>query len=65
MAIIRDKKTGTIKGLPIGEASMSHKPICVNLPLEDDEFVRSLPNRSAFIREAIREAILKAKKSPD
>lgn len=33
------------------------KPVSVMLPPEIDEFVRSLPNRSEFIRQAIAEKI--------
>lgn len=32
------------------------KPVCVALPLEVDEAVRSLPDRSAWLRRVISEA---------
>lgn len=35
------------------------KPVSVMLPPELDEIVRSLPNRSQFIREAIAEKVKK------
>lgn len=35
------------------------KPVSVMLPPELDEIVRSLPNRSEFIREAIAEKVKK------
>ena len=35
------------------------KPVSVMLPPELDKFVRSLPNRSEFIREAIAEKMAK------
>lgn len=41
---------------PKGEKAMSRKPIAVALPLEIDEFVRSLPNRAEWLRRAIADA---------
>lgn len=38
-----------------GEKAMSRKAVAVALPLELDEFVRSLPNRAEWLREAIAE----------
>ncbi len=32
---------------------MAEKPISVRLPLKLDEYVRSLPNRTEWLREAI------------
>lgn len=40
---------------PIGDRAMSRKPVAVALPVELDEWVRSLPNRSEWLREAIIE----------
>jgi hypothetical protein len=36
--------------------SLASKPISVYLPKELDEFVRSLPNRSHWLRQVIAEA---------
>jgi predicted GNAT superfamily acetyltransferase len=44
------------KGKGIGTSSNS-KPVCVMLPPDLDEFVRGLPDRSQWLREAIREKI--------
>lgn len=38
---------------PKGDKAMSRKSIGVLLPLEMDEYVRSLPNRSDWLRQAI------------
>lgn len=35
------------------EEPMAEKPISVRLPLKLDEYVRSLPNRTEWLREAI------------
>lgn len=43
------------KGL--GTRHGESKPVSVLLPPDLDQFVRSLPNRSAWIREAIKEKI--------
>ncbi len=40
---------------PIGDRPMSGKPVAVALPIEIDLFVRSLPNRSEWLRQAIAE----------
>lgn len=39
------------------KGKVSKKAVAVKLPLELDEFVRSLPNQSDWIREAIAEKI--------
>jgi Arc/MetJ-type ribon-helix-helix transcriptional regulator len=41
---------------PKGKKAMSRKPVAVALPEELDEWVRSLPNRSEWLRKAITEA---------
>jgi len=41
------------------------KPVCVALPLEIDAIVRSLPNRSDWLRKIITEAVEKLKKDKD
>lgn len=35
---------------------MSRKPVAVALPIELDEWVRNLPNRSEWLRRAIADA---------
>jgi hypothetical protein len=34
-----------------------HKPICMMLPPETDSYVRALPNRSEWLRQAVAEKI--------
>lgn len=41
---------------PSGEESLAEKPVSVFLPKDIDEYVRALPNRSAWLRQAIVEA---------
>lgn len=38
-----------------GDEALAKKAVCVNLPKDLDEFVRSLPNRAEWLREAIAE----------
>lgn len=38
---------------PIGDKAFCRKPVCVLLPPELDEYVRSLPNRTEWLRQAI------------
>lgn len=38
-----------------GKTALSRKPVSVLLPHELDEFVRSLPNRTEWLRDAIAE----------
>lgn len=38
-----------------GDKPMARKPVSVLLPSEIDEFVRSLPNKSEWLRQAIEE----------
>lgn len=40
----------------ISDRNMSSKPVAVALPTEVDEWVRSLPNRSEWLRKAIVDA---------
>lgn len=40
----------------IGKHNMSPKPVAVALPVEVDEWVRSLPNRSEWLRQVITDA---------
>jgi hypothetical protein len=44
---------------PEGEEALSRKPLCVKLDREIDEKVRSLPNKSAWLRRVITEAVQK------
>ena len=50
------KKDHLFKGTGMG---VTHKqpPVCVKLPPEIDKIVRSLPNRSEYIRQAIIEKL--------
>lgn len=41
------------------------KPIGVRFPVEDLEFLNSLPDRGQFIRDAVHEAIAKAKQAEE
>jgi hypothetical protein len=38
---------------PLGETAMSGKPLCVKVPQDIDDWVRALPNSSAWLREVI------------
>lgn len=40
---------------PHAEEPMSRKPVCMTLPMDADEFVRSLPNRAEWLRQAVLE----------
>lgn len=46
-----------------GDRPMSSKPVAVALPVELDTWVRSLPNRSQWLREAIVEKYEREQKS--
>jgi Arc/MetJ-type ribon-helix-helix transcriptional regulator len=48
------KEAQQFKGQGLGTTHKT-KPICVKLPPELDEFIRGLPNRSEWLREAIEE----------
>ena len=52
------KKSGSYRfqGKGLG-TSDKQPPVCVKLPPEIDAIVRSLPNRSEFLREAIAEKL--------
>ena len=56
MKKLDSKKEHLFKGKGIG---VTHKqaPVSVKLPPEIDKVVRSLPNRSEFIRQAIAEKL--------
>jgi hypothetical protein len=67
--VTEKQKSARFKGAGLG-IGHSHSPICALLPPELDALVRSLPNRSAFIREAIaekleREGMMNSQPLPD
>lgn len=41
---------------PVYDEEISRKPVSVLLPVRIDEFVRSLPNRTEWLRKAIADA---------
>lgn len=41
---------------PSGEEALADKPISVFLPKDLDQYVRSLPNKAEWLRQAISEA---------
>ena len=57
----QDEQTG--KFIPTGEPVMAEKPICVRLPIDVDEALRKMPNRTKFLREVISEAVRQQKSS--
>ena len=57
----RDSSTG--KFVETGEPVMATKPICVRLPVDVDQLVRSMPNRTEFLREVITAAVRQQKKA--
>ena len=59
---VRDSKNG--KYIESGQAEMSSRPISVRLPLDIDEKVRAIPNRTEFLREAITKALQELENSP-
>ena len=52
---LRDSKNG--KYIESGQAEMASRPISVRLPLDVDEKVRAIPNRTEFLRKAIAKAL--------
>ncbi len=38
---------------PIGDKALSSRPLCVKMPQEIDDYVRSKPSASSWLREAI------------
>lgn len=42
---------------PTGEEPLAERPVSVFLPRDIDEYVRALPNRSEWLRQAIVEAV--------
>ena len=55
--MIEKNKDGTFKSQGVG-VKHGAKPVSVMLPPEIDEIVRSLPNRSEFVRKAIRNQLI-------
>lgn len=51
----RDSTNG--KYVESGQAEMAARPISVRLPLDIDEKVRAIPNRTEFLRKAIVKAL--------
>lgn len=50
---------------PIGEEAMAKTPLAIRVPVEIDEFVRSLPNRTEWLRQAIAEKYEREMKQQD
>jgi hypothetical protein len=44
-------------GLPPVEEPLAERPIGVRLYADDDEILKAHPDRSGFIREAVRQAL--------
>lgn len=38
---------------PLGETALARKPLCTKVPQDVDDWVRALPNASAWLREII------------
>lgn len=53
----RTQQDTQFKGKGIGLRHGKTSPISVGLPPDLDEYVRNLPNRSEWLRQAIREKI--------
>lgn len=51
----QDNKTG--KFIASGVPVMAEKPIAVRLPIDVDLAIRDMPDRTAFLREVISEAV--------
>ncbi len=49
---------GRFKGKGL-KTTRKQRPVSVKLPPELDEIIKSLPNRSEFLREAIREKAIR------
>lgn len=54
--VTEKQKTTMFKGQGLG-IGHSRSPVCVQLPPDLDALVRSLPNRSEFMRQAIVEKL--------
>lgn len=59
----KEKTAHLEKMKPLGDRAMARKPVAVALPVELDEWVRSLPNRSEWLRNAIAAAYEKEQQS--
>ncbi len=53
----KDTKTGRF--ITGDEPTMADKPICVRLPVDVEQVLRSMPNRSEFLRGVITNAVRK------
>ena len=53
--LVRNKKGQIMTVLGKGEKPKAEKPLSVRVPQDIDEYVRSLPNRSQWLEEAITE----------
>jgi hypothetical protein len=51
----RTQEDTQFKGKGLGMKHGKTKPVCVGLPPDLDAYVRSLPNRSQWLRQAIQE----------
>ncbi len=38
---------------PLGDTALARKPLCTKVPQDVDDWVRALPNPSAWLREVI------------
>ncbi|NJK58251.1 MAG: hypothetical protein HC939_20870 [Pleurocapsa sp. SU_5_0] len=59
---LRDSNSGQY--VESGQAEMSSRPISVRLPLDVDEKVRAIPNRTEFLRKAITKALQELENAP-
>ena len=59
---VRDSKNGQYT--ESGQAEMSSRPISVRLPLDIDNKVRAIPNRTEFLRKAITKALQELENPP-
>lgn len=44
----------------VGEEPVGERPICVRFPQSIDEQLRAMPDRSAFIRKAVADALARS-----
>jgi hypothetical protein len=51
----QDQVTGRF--VPSGKPVMADKPIAVRLPIEVDEIIRAMPDRTEFLRQVISQAV--------
>ena len=58
-------KTNLVPHFQGGEIEMADKPISVRLDAETDRIVRAMPDRTAWLREAIAEKLEREGWQPD